>query len=283
MAELQRYMLDAVVVGAGPAGLEAARVAGERGHTVILCEAGARLGGAFRLAGEQPRRGQVLELIDWYERQLVKLGVDVRLNTYMDADDVTEETVDAVILAPGSLTAGTGFQKALPHFDQLPGIENGQVFSAEEILAREARPGKRVIVMDEGGNWKGCGTAWKLAEDGHDVTLLTPDALVAKELQRTAADFPLRRNLARLGVAFVTESAILEWTGEGARVVSLLSGEERTLPADTLVTATVNKAFDDLARDLDARGLGYTAIGDGVAARQAPYAFYDGRRVALAI
>ncbi len=272
-----------LVVGGGPAGLEAARVAAERGHHVILAEAGARLGGAFRLAGLQPRRAQITDLIDWYERQLEKLQVEVRINTYMEADDVTAQKADAVILATGSLPPETGFQKALPQFDELPGLENGNVHSAEAVMAGEARPGKRVIVLDEGGNWKGCGTAWKLAEEDHAVTIATPDASVGKELQRTAADFPLRRNLKQLGVTFVLESAIVEWTGKGARVVSLLSGEEQLIEADTLVTATANNAFDELARELEQRGVAFTAIGDGVAARQAPYAIHDGRRVALEI
>jgi len=272
-----------LVVGGGPAGLEAARVAAERGHRVVLVEAGSRLGGAFRLAGEQPRRGQVIDLIDWYERQLAKLKVEVRLNTFMEADDVIDETADQIILATGSLPVGTGFQKALPGVDELPGLENGHVFAAEEVLARQARPGKRVVMLDEGGNWKGCGTAWKLAEDGHAVTIVTPDALVGKELQRAAADFPLRKNLALLGVDFITESAILEWTGSGVRIVSLLTGEQRVVAADTLVTATTNMAFDGLARDLDSRGVSFRAIGDGVAPRQAPYAIYDGRRIALEI
>ena len=272
-----------LVVGGGPAGLEAARVAAERGHHVVLAEAGHRLGGAFALAGRQPRRAQITDLIDWYERQLAKLGVDVRLNTYIEADDVVAQGADTVILATGSLPAETGFQKALPQFDELPGLSNGNVCSAEAVMAGEARPGKRVIVLDEGGNWKGCGTAWKLAEDGHRVTIVTPDALVGKELQRTAADFPLRRALSRLGVEFIVESAILEWTGTGAGIVSLLTGEERMIDADTLVTATTNVAFDTLACELVECGVTFTAIGDGVAARQAPYAIHDGRRVALEI
>src|SRR5690606_30814192 len=69
-----------LIVGGGPAGLEAARVAAERGHRVILAEATDRLGGQFRLAGLQPRRGQITDLIAWYERQLAKLQVEVRLN-----------------------------------------------------------------------------------------------------------------------------------------------------------------------------------------------------------
>jgi 2,4-dienoyl-CoA reductase-like NADH-dependent reductase (Old Yellow Enzyme family)/thioredoxin reductase len=270
-----------LVIGGGPAGLEAARVAAERGHQVILCEAGARLGGAFRLAGEQPRRGQITELLDWYERQLNKLQVEIRLNSLVDVEDVIAETADHIILATGSLPAGTGFQKVLPHFSKLPGLENGNVYSAEQILAGEARSGKHVIVLDEGGNWKGCGTAWKLAEDGHEVVIVTPDSHVGKELFRTAADFPLRKNLAQLGVEFVCESGILEWTGSGARVVSFLSGKVHKIKADTLVTATANMACDDLARELESRDVAFHAIGDGVAARQAPYAIYDGRRIAL--
>ena len=270
-----------LVVGGGVAGLEAARVAAERGHRVTLCEAGPRLGGNFRLAGEQPRRAQIVDLIDWYERQLMKLQVDLRFNSYIEAGNIAEFGADEIILATGSLPAGTGFQKALPHLDPLPGIEKGNVFSAEEVMAREARPGKRVIVLDEGGNWKGCGTAWKLAEAGHDVTIVTPDALVGKELQRSAADFPLRRNLKTLGVQFMTDSGIVEWTGTSAHVVCFLDNSETVVKADTLVYATANMANDDLASELRAAGVEYKSAGDCLAARQAPYAIHDGRRVAL--
>ncbi len=270
-----------LVIGGGVAGLEAARVAAERGHRVTLCEAGPRLGGNFRLAGEQPRRAQIIDLIDWYERQLMKLQVDIRLNSYIDAGDIAEFEADEIILATGSLPAGTGFQKALPHLDPLPGIEKGNVYSAEEVMAREARPGKQVIVLDEGGNWKGCGTAWKLAEAGHQVTVVTPDALVGKELQRSAADFPLRRNLKTLGVQFMTDSGIVEWTGTSVRVVSFLDNSETVVNADTLVYATANMANDDLATELRASGIEFKCVGDCLAARQAPYAIHDGRRVAL--
>jgi 2,4-dienoyl-CoA reductase-like NADH-dependent reductase (Old Yellow Enzyme family)/thioredoxin reductase len=270
-----------LVVGGGPAGLEAARVAAERGHRVVLAEASNRLGGNFRLAGMQPRRAQILDLIDWYERQLGKLQVEVRTNSYFEAGDVTEIGADAVILATGSLSPETGFQKALPHLETLPGIENGNVHTVEQVMARQARPGKRVIVFDESGGWRGCGTAWKLAEEGHSVTLVSPDALIGKELQRSAADAPLRRNLKKLGVAFVLESSILEWTGNAALVADHHTGETRRIEADALVLATTNMAANSLAGALRENGISFREIGDCAAPRQAPYAFHDGRKAAL--
>jgi 2,4-dienoyl-CoA reductase-like NADH-dependent reductase (Old Yellow Enzyme family)/thioredoxin reductase len=270
-----------LVVGGGPAGLEAARVAAERGHRVVLAEASDRLGGQFRLAGMQPRRAQILDLIDWYERQLRQLQVEVRYGQYIEADDIEREGVEQVILATGSLPRDSAFQRALPQFDEIPG--GGPCFSAEAVMAREARPGRRVIVLDDGGNWKGCGTAWKLAEDGHEVTIVTPDALVGKELQRMAVDMPLRRALAKLGVRFLTESAVVNWDGRTARVTSLLDGSEQQIEPDTLVFSSTNSADDSLALVLAARGIAFKAIGDCTASRQAAYAIHDGRKVALGL
>ena len=272
-----------LVVGGGPAGLEVARVSAERGHKVTLAEAGDRLGGQFRLAGMQPRRGQIIDLLDWYARQLSQLDVEVRLNAFLDADEIIEFAADTTVLATGSYPTDTGFQKAIPHVEKLPGIELGGVFSAEDVMARRARPGKRVILLDEGGNWKGCGTAWKLAEDGHEVTLVTPDPLVGKELQRTAADYPLRQRLAKLGVNFILESAITRWSIEGAEVFCFLDGNTQFIEADSLVFATPNIAEDSLTYDLQGSGLNVLNIGDSAGPRQAPFVIYEGRRTGLEI
>ncbi|APG83380.1 N-methylproline demethylase StcD [Sinorhizobium americanum CCGM7] len=266
-----------LVVGGGPAGLEAARVAAERGHKVVLAEAADRLGGAFRLAGEQPRRAQILDLIRWYEVQFEKLSVEVRLNTYMEGADVAALGAEAVILATGSLPLETGFQKALPDRPNLPGLQEGNVFSAESVMAREARPGSRVVLLDETGGWKGCGTAWKLAEQGHQVLFVTPDALVGKELQRTSADVPLRRTLKKLGVEFFTETSVDSWQGDSAVLISHLTGTTQTVVADSLVVASTNTAANWLARELADLGIPFIEVGDGVAPRQAPFAFYEGR------
>ncbi|MGI9484442.1 MAG: FAD-dependent oxidoreductase [Geminicoccaceae bacterium] len=270
-----------LVVGGGPAGLEAARVAAEKGHQVTLKEAAPELGGQFRLAGLQPRRGQILDLLHWYERQLTKLQVTVERNAYVEAEELTSDMADAIILATGSQPDPDGFQRALPHVDRLPGVDDGQVWSTEDVMGRSARLGDCVLVLDEGGNWRGCGTAWHLAEQGKRVVLVTPDPMIGKELQRTAADFPLRRRLVTLGVEFIVESAVLAWSKSGGRIVSLLDGSERLITADSLVMATANRAEDHLARTLEHADMAIHAIGDCVAPRQAPYAIYEGRKVAL--
>ncbi|MEM7223226.1 MAG: FAD-dependent oxidoreductase [Pseudomonadota bacterium] len=270
-----------LVVGGGPAGLECARAAAERGHQVTLAEASGELGGQFRLAGMQPRRAQILDLMEWYQRQLEKLQVTVQYNTPLEAEEILGYDVDAVVLATGSLPAGTGFQKWRPERDSLPGIERGGVWSVEEVMARAARLGQRVVLLDEAGNWRGCGTAWHLAEQGHEVTLVTPDPMVAKELARTAADFPLRKRLAGLGVAFQLETVVDEWHGDGATVTSLLDGSSRRIDSDSLVLATTNVAETSLQEGLADSALEVHAVGDCVAPRMAPYAFYEGRKLAL--
>src|SRR3954449_2525218 len=105
-AALARRVL---VVGGGPAGLEAARVAAERGHSVTLWERGRALGGQFRLAGLQPSRGQITDLISWHGRRLGALGVDVRLRFDATADDVAAFGADEVVIATGARPARAGF------------------------------------------------------------------------------------------------------------------------------------------------------------------------------
>ena len=273
-----------LVVGGGPAGLETARVAAERGHAVTLVEASNELGGSFRLAGLQPRRGQVTDLIDWYRGQLEKLQVQVRYNTPMEAADVRSENADVVVLATGSLPGTDGFQRWLPETESMPGIERGNVYTAEDVMSRACRPGRRVVVLDEAANYRGVGTAWHLAEQGHDVTIVTPAASVAKDVERTSSDAQIRSRLRRLGVAFRVESAISEWHGDGATVRDLLDGSEERVEADTLVLACTNLANTMLEEDLNAEPEDGTTqvitIGDCVAPRTAVMAIYEGRKIA---
>ena len=272
-----------LVVGAGPAGMEAARVAAERGHEVTLVEALGDPGGQFRLAGLAPRRGQITELIAWYLRQFEQLGVDVRYFSPLDEQDILEFGADEVVLATGSLPDGLARQRWLPEHEQLPGLENGHVYACEEVLRGQAELGKSVIVLDEGGNWRGTGTAWHLADKGHEVTIVTPDELIGKELCRTTVDSRIRAALKKLGVSFMTESVIAHWHGDHATVRSLLDGSTQRVDASTIVTATTNTVFNDVELALAESDIKFHLVGDAAAPRQAPYAFHDGRKIGLAL
>jgi hypothetical protein len=119
-----------LVVGGGPAGLETARASAERGHRVTLLEASDKLGGQFRLAGLQPRRAQILDLLDWYESELKRLGVDIRFNTIADAESIRAVGAETVLLATGSRPVETPQQRYWP---KPAGLSGPRVWSVEAI------------------------------------------------------------------------------------------------------------------------------------------------------
>lgn len=269
--------MHVLVIGGGVAGLEAARVAAERGHKVTLAEASDRLGGQFRLAGLTPRRHQIIDYLDWFERQLSKLQVKVLLNTPLDANETKAIGADVVIVATGSVPDSKAFQRAMPEHDALPGITLGHVVSAEDVMARIARPGNRVILLDETANWKGGGTALTLAEAGHEITVVTAAPAVMAEMTRTNADLQLRARLRELGARMLTETVLREWHGNGATIESF-GGTPEFIAADTLVVAATNVSERSLGDELAA-----SMIGDAVAARNAAMAIYEGRMLAMGL
>jgi 2,4-dienoyl-CoA reductase-like NADH-dependent reductase (Old Yellow Enzyme family) len=272
-----------LVIGGGPAGLETARVAAERGHAVTLLEREPEIGGQFRLAGRQPSRGQILDLLAWFERRLSSLGVDVRLEVDATVEDVVAAAADEVVVATGSRPPRAGFQRALPLVDRLPGVDGPDVLSIQAVLGGAPVPGRRVLVLDDVGDWRGLGTALHIAEQGREVTILTSAPVVAGGLAHSAADAPLRKRFAQAGGRSITSAAVLGWRDGVAAVASTLTGEITKIDADALVVAETPVVVDELARTLSARGIGFHQVGDCVAPRRASLAFFEARELALRI
>jgi 2,4-dienoyl-CoA reductase-like NADH-dependent reductase (Old Yellow Enzyme family) len=269
-----------LVVGGGPAGLETARVAAERGHRVTLVERGQELGGQFRLAARQPSREQIGDLLAWFERGLGRLGVDVRLGLELDAAAVAAVGADVVVVATGARPARAGFQRASPMVDRLPGVDAESVFAIHDVLDGATLPGNRVIVLDDLGDWRGTGTALFLAETGHEVTLVTSAPVIAGGLAHSAADGPLRRRFVAAGGTALPNVVVDGWDGASARLRFLLGGTSVDLDADALVIAETAVSETALADELRAAGVTFGLIGDAVAPRRASLAFFEGRNLA---
>ena len=272
-----------LVVGAGPAGLEAARVCAERGHAVIVAEAGQQIGGRYRLAGLQPTRTQVLDHIDWYARQLAQLGVDLRLDTPVDHAWIADAGADVVVVATGASPARAGFQRAAPMCDRLPGVDSHTVASIEDVLDGRAAPSGRVLLIDDLGDWRGIGTAMSLQERGCTVSIATSAPTVAAGLFHSAADVPARQRFARAGGVMRPHTVVDGWHGESATLRSTLTGAVTSEPFDWLVVAETPRSNDELGLALDRAGIAFHQIGDCVAPRRASLAFYEGRSLAMTL
>ena len=274
---------NVLVIGGGPAGMEAARVAAARGHRVTLIEKSEHLGGRFRLAAKQPKRHEIGEFLTWLEGQLTKHQVEIRRRCELSVDQVKEIGADEIILATGSRTGTDGFQRARPHIGQLPGADLPHVLSAEDALDDLGDLGRRVLIIDDDGGWRGVGTALYLADKGHDVTMLTPALHPGQDIAHTASVGLMMKDLTAAGIETLTSRVALAIEERAVRTQDLLTGEEREVEADGVVLATLPRAETALAAELDVAGLAAKAIGDCVAPRKASMALYEARRVALAI
>lgn len=267
-----------VVVGGGPAGMEAARVAAARGHRVTLFERSDRLGGAIRIAAKAPGWEAYTGVVDWLERQLGKVGVDVRRGMEATAETVLAAQPDAVIVA-------TGATARRPY---LPGADLPHTATVTDVLAGIAPVGGRCVILDETGYTPGPKAADALSLAGHEVEIVTRQYALGEDVGTTVRAV-LHERLLRRGVTITTLTQPVAVEAGGVRVVHVLTDAERFIPADTVIFSSSGVAQDSLYHALAAQRERHGAsfalhlIGDAFAPRHLRHAMVDGARTGRAL
>ena len=287
-----------VIIGAGPAGLEAARVSAERGHDVVVFEAANNPGGQIRLTAQSERRREMISIIDWRMSQCEKLGVAFHFNNWADAETVQAERPDAVIVATGGL----------PHTEVLT-HGNELVVSTWDIISGDVKPGTNVLIYDDAGDHAALQAAEIIAKTGAKVEIMTPDRAFSPEVMAMNL-VPYMRSLQKLDTTFTVTYRLNAVERRGnqlvAHVGSDYGGVEKqrlfdqiivnhgTLPLDELYFELKPESSNggEVSHDQLLAGQGQTVvrnadgrfqlfrIGDAVAARNTHAAIYDGLRIA---
>ena len=275
---------EILIVGGGPTGLETARVAAERGHRVRLVERSGVLGGQFRLAAGQPERGEIGQLLTWYQSQLEKLQVSIEFRRELTKEDVLESGVDAVVVCTGSKPSRAGFQRSFPHLEKLPGVDQDNVCTVHDVLDGSVVPGTNVLLLDDiDGWWPATGTALHLAQQRHLVTVVTASEKAAAKLDLSMTGDTTRERLVKYGVEVLLATSLESWAGGTATLVNLYTGDRETRDFDWLVLATTNISDDELFTSLSNAPIDVHTIGDAVASRTAHMAIYEGRKLGLTL
>ena len=285
-----------VIVGAGPAGLEAARVAAERGHAVTVLEAADQPGGQVRLTSKTKRRAEMIGIIDWRMAQSAARGVEFRFNTWAEAADVMALNPDVVIIATGGL----------PEKDVLSS-GNDLTVSAWDILSGDVKPGANVLLYDDAGDHTAMQAAQFLAEAGSTVEVMTPDRSFAPEVMAMNL-VPYMRAMQDKAVTFTVTYRLNAAERDGNRLKAIIGSDYMDLRLerhfDQIVVNHGTQPLADIYFDLkplseNLGAMNYDAlidgkpqamnggpagfklfrIGDAVSARNTHAAIYDALRL----
>jgi 2,4-dienoyl-CoA reductase-like NADH-dependent reductase (Old Yellow Enzyme family)/thioredoxin reductase len=265
-----------VVVGGGPAGLEAARIAALRGHTVTVFERRERFGGGLALWASIPGREHLATLPKWFELQLDELGVDVRLATEATEALVREVDPDVVVLASGGRYSpgGQSGYRPIP----IDGWDSDVVVTADEVLANGFDFKGSVVILDEEGMHAAVGIAEIAAAAGARVELVTRNMVPAGAL---AGGYQMGNVLSRLRAAGVkvSPSTFIRSVGDGeVTLYETWGGPDRVVNVDTVVFATMRVPVNDLQDALEGIVEYLYTIGDALAPRSLREATYEGHR-----
>ncbi len=285
-----------VVIGAGPGGLEAARVCAERGHEVLLMEAQSQVGGQVVLAARaSERQSELLGITQWLTSEIQQLNVEVRLNTVAETQQILSEKPDVVITATGG-------------WPEKPPLRDGEnlIFTTTEVLSGEVKIPESVLIFDDHGSERALSVAEYLySHDAKCIEIVTPDRLIGHDLSSTTGPAYLKM-LHEIGVTLTPDYRLIEakrdetkiqavfrneYTGaEIFRTVDLVVAEYGSSPNDELFKDLCQHSVNDGVTDLEALRTGgpqprphkafiLHRIGDSVASRDIAAAIYEARRL----
>ena len=231
-----------VIIGAGPGGLEAARVSAARGHSVTVFEAAAQPGGQIRLTAQSPRKREMIGIIDWRMSECEAMGVEFRFNTWAEAETVTAENPDIVIVATGGL----------PFTDVLT-QGNDLVVSTWDILSGDVKPGSNVLIYDDAGDHPGLQAAEMIATSGATVEVMTRDRSFAPEVMAMNLT-PYMRGMQDKDVTFTVTWRLLAAHRDGNALRAVIGTDyseiTREKTYDQIVVNHGTRPLEDLYYDL---------------------------------